>query len=50
VTLDDGRTVKARQLSGQSGLLFRRNSMSGRLEAVPRVTEVRLNEALHAND
>jgi 2,3,4,5-tetrahydropyridine-2-carboxylate N-succinyltransferase len=50
VTLDDGRTVKARQLSGQSGLLFRRNSMSGKLEAVPRVTEVRLNEALHAND
>ena len=30
VTLPDGEVVKARELSGASGLLFRRNSQSGR--------------------
>jgi 2,3,4,5-tetrahydropyridine-2-carboxylate N-succinyltransferase len=34
--LPDGRTVKARELSGQHNLLFRRNSLSGALEAVDR--------------
>jgi 2,3,4,5-tetrahydropyridine-2-carboxylate N-succinyltransferase len=50
VTLADGRVVKARELSGQSGLLFRRNSVSGALEAVARDGHgIELNEALHAN-
>jgi 2,3,4,5-tetrahydropyridine-2-carboxylate N-succinyltransferase len=51
VTLPDGRTAKARDLSGQDGLLFRRHSVSGRLEAVPRTGEWGgLNVALHANE
>ena len=35
VTLPDGDVVKARELSGASGLLFRRNSQSGAIEVVP---------------
>jgi 2,3,4,5-tetrahydropyridine-2-carboxylate N-succinyltransferase len=53
VALPDGRVVKARELSGASATLFRRNSTSGAVEAVPR-SEVSswqgLNDALHAND
>ncbi len=42
--------VKARELSGKSGLLFRRNSVSGAIEAVQREgVGVELNSALHAN-
>jgi 2,3,4,5-tetrahydropyridine-2-carboxylate N-succinyltransferase len=33
VTLGDGRVVKARELSGEPGLLFLRNSVSGAVEA-----------------
>jgi 2,3,4,5-tetrahydropyridine-2-carboxylate N-succinyltransferase len=36
VALPDGRRVKARDLSGQSGLLFRRNSITGSVEAITR--------------
>jgi 2,3,4,5-tetrahydropyridine-2,6-dicarboxylate N-succinyltransferase len=36
VTLPDGRQAKARDLSGQSGLLFRRNSVTGSVEAIIR--------------
>jgi 2,3,4,5-tetrahydropyridine-2-carboxylate N-succinyltransferase len=36
ILLEDGRVVKARELSGQIGLLFRRNSQSGALEASKR--------------
>ncbi|WP_237690116.1 2,3,4,5-tetrahydropyridine-2,6-dicarboxylate N-succinyltransferase [Nocardioides panacisoli] len=44
------RVVKARDLSGSSNVLFRRNSVSGRIEAVPREGgSFALNEALHAN-
>lgn len=44
------RVVKARELAGQHGLLFRRNSVSGAIEAVARQgTGVELNAALHAN-
>ncbi|NAZ81004.1 2,3,4,5-tetrahydropyridine-2,6-dicarboxylate N-succinyltransferase [Kineococcus sp. R8] len=44
------RTVPARLLSGSAGLLFRRNSVSGTVEALPRRgTTVELNPALHAN-
>ena len=36
VTLPEGQQVKARDLSGQSGLLFRRNSITGSVEASTR--------------
>jgi 2,3,4,5-tetrahydropyridine-2,6-dicarboxylate N-succinyltransferase len=51
VTLPDGEVVKARELSGASGLLFRRNSQSGAIEVVPRQggSWQGLNAALHAN-
>jgi 2,3,4,5-tetrahydropyridine-2,6-dicarboxylate N-succinyltransferase len=51
VTLPDGEVVKARELSGASGLLFRRNSQSGAIEVVPRQggSWRGLNAALHAN-
>jgi 2,3,4,5-tetrahydropyridine-2-carboxylate N-succinyltransferase len=49
VRLEDGRTVKARELSGQSGLLFWRNSQSGALEAMARKKVWgSLNPQLHA--
>lgn len=50
VTADGGRkTVKGADLSGENGLLFRRNSLSGAVEAVQRAgVGVTLNEALHA--
>lgn len=51
VTLPDGRLVKARELSGRPGLLFRRNSASGAVEVVERTgSGVQLNAILHAND
>ena len=51
VTLPDGEVVKARDLSGVSGMLFRRNSTTGALEALPRSgTWGGLNAALHATD
>jgi 2,3,4,5-tetrahydropyridine-2-carboxylate N-succinyltransferase len=50
VRLPDGDVVKARELSGANGLLFRRHSQSGAIEAVPRSgTWGGLNAALHAN-
>ncbi len=50
VTLPDGSVVKARELSGRDGLLFRRNSVSGALEALPRDGNWgALNAELHAN-
>jgi 2,3,4,5-tetrahydropyridine-2-carboxylate N-succinyltransferase len=50
VRLPDGDVVKARELSGANGLLFRRHSQSGAIEAVPRTgTWGGLNAALHAN-
>jgi 2,3,4,5-tetrahydropyridine-2-carboxylate N-succinyltransferase len=51
VSLEDGGVVKAVDLSGRSGLLFRRNSTTGAVEALPRTegATVELNEALHAN-
>src|SRR6185437_4930144 len=51
VTLPDGEVVKARELSGAHGLLFRRNSRTGTVEALPRSGSwAGLNVALHAND
>jgi len=50
VTLPDGRVVKGGELSGMSGLLFLRDSVSGRVEARPRTNgAIMLNDALHAN-
>ena len=50
VKLPDGTVVKARELSGASGLLFRRNSPSGAVEAVQRTGNWGgLNAALHKN-
>ena len=51
VALPDGDIVKARELSGASGLLFRRNSRTGAVEALPRSGRWQgLNAALHANE
>ena len=50
LTLPDGAVAKARELSGQPGWLFRRNSVSGALEAVRRNgTWGELNAELHKN-
>lgn len=50
ITLPDGEVVKAKDLSGASNLLFRRNSLTGALEAVMREgTWGGLNSILHAN-
>ncbi|MBS0411390.1 MAG: 2,3,4,5-tetrahydropyridine-2,6-dicarboxylate N-succinyltransferase [Proteobacteria bacterium] len=50
VTFPDGRVVKAASLSGQSNLLFRRNSQTGALECLPRnAAWAGLNAALHQN-
>ena len=52
VKMPDGEIVSARKLSGQSGLLFRRHSQTGAVEAI--VTDGSLwgglNTALHSND
>jgi 2,3,4,5-tetrahydropyridine-2-carboxylate N-succinyltransferase len=51
VTLPDGTVRKALELSGRDGLLFRRNSTSGTVEALPRAGgTVELNAALHRNE
>ena len=50
VLLPDGEVVKARELSGASGVLFRRNSQTGAIEVVQRSGSWGgLNAALHAN-
>ena len=51
VTLPDGTVTRASELSGQSNLLFLRNSVTGTVEARPRDGHgIVLNSALHAND
>jgi 2,3,4,5-tetrahydropyridine-2,6-dicarboxylate N-succinyltransferase len=50
LTEAEPREVKASELSGSSGLLFRRNSLSGAVEVLAREGKtVELNAALHAN-
>ena len=50
VTLPDGEVVKAAELTGANGLLFRRNSQTGAIEALPRSGRWGgLNEALHTS-
>jgi len=52
--LDDGdqlvKVVKARELAGQSDLLFRRNSQTGAVECKTHKSAIELNEALHAHN
>jgi len=52
--LDDkgqtAKTVKAAQLSGQSDLLFRRNSLNGALECLTNKSAIALNQELHKNN
>ena len=51
VTLPDGKIVKALELSGADNLLFRRNSVTGAVEALPRSGSWGgLNEALHSHN
>ena len=42
--------VKAKELSGQNDLLFRRNSVTGSIEVLRKRNEVELNQSLHSND
>ncbi|NEA37759.1 2,3,4,5-tetrahydropyridine-2,6-dicarboxylate N-succinyltransferase [Streptomyces sp. SID11385] len=51
VTLPDGEIVKARELSGSSHILFRRNSVTGAVEARPNnAVWGGLNDILHAHN
>jgi 2,3,4,5-tetrahydropyridine-2-carboxylate N-succinyltransferase len=54
IMLDDQQNkvtdTKARELAGQSDLLFRRNSVSGAVECLTNKTAVQLNEVLHAHN
>ncbi|HEY4376148.1 MAG TPA: 2,3,4,5-tetrahydropyridine-2,6-dicarboxylate N-succinyltransferase [Acidimicrobiales bacterium] len=50
VATPDDQVVKARDLSGRSGLLFRRNSQSGRVEVLSQTVDWgALNAELHQN-
>lgn len=42
--------IKARELSGKSDLLFRRNSQTGAVECKTNQSKIELNEALHAHN
>ncbi|MEO3752890.1 2,3,4,5-tetrahydropyridine-2,6-dicarboxylate N-succinyltransferase [Streptomyces sp. B6B3] len=51
VTVPDGQVVKALELSGADNLLFRRNSVTGTVEALPRTgTWGGLNAVLHSHN
>jgi 2,3,4,5-tetrahydropyridine-2,6-dicarboxylate N-succinyltransferase len=54
VTLPDGGLVRARELSGRAGLLFRRDSVSGAVQVLERTGQRAdwggLNTMLHSND
>ncbi|MDU3176139.1 MAG: 2,3,4,5-tetrahydropyridine-2,6-dicarboxylate N-succinyltransferase, partial [Corynebacterium striatum] len=48
--VEEGSTVKGSQLSGASGFLLRRNSVSGAVEATEWKSDaIALNEDLHKN-
>jgi 2,3,4,5-tetrahydropyridine-2-carboxylate N-succinyltransferase len=53
VVLDDVgqevKTIKARELAGVNDLVFRRNSITGRVEVVTNKSALQLNTALHKN-
>lgn len=46
----DAGVCKARELAGKSDLLFRRNSVSGRVECLTNQSEIELNAALHSHN
>lgn len=52
--LDDKRLpvgeISARELAGKSGLLFRRNSITGAVECLTNQSAIELNAALHAHN
>ncbi|MFC8372214.1 MULTISPECIES: 2,3,4,5-tetrahydropyridine-2,6-dicarboxylate N-succinyltransferase [unclassified Streptomyces] len=51
VTMPDGEVVKARELSGASNILYRRNSVTGTVEARPNnAVWGGLNEVLHSHN
>ncbi len=51
VTMPDGQVVKARELSGASNILFRRNSVTGTVEARPNnAVWGGLNDVLHSHN
>ncbi|MEU5364394.1 2,3,4,5-tetrahydropyridine-2,6-dicarboxylate N-succinyltransferase [Streptomyces sp. NPDC005925] len=51
VTMPDGQIIKARELSGASHILFRRNSVTGAVEARPNnAVWGGLNEVLHSHN
>ena len=51
ITMPDGQIVKARELSGASNILFRRNSVTGTVEARPNnAVWGGLNEILHSHN
>ncbi|MFF0447762.1 2,3,4,5-tetrahydropyridine-2,6-dicarboxylate N-succinyltransferase [Streptomyces sp. NPDC004609] len=51
ITMPDGEIVKARELSGASNILFRRNSVTGAVEARPNnAVWGGLNEVLHSHN
>jgi 2,3,4,5-tetrahydropyridine-2-carboxylate N-succinyltransferase len=52
VKTPDGQIVSAKELSGMNGLLFRRNSQSGSVEALTTDSSTwgGLNSSLHSND
>ena len=51
VTMPDGQIVKARELSGASNILFRRNSVTGTVEARPNnAVWGGLNDVLHSHN
>jgi 2,3,4,5-tetrahydropyridine-2-carboxylate N-succinyltransferase len=48
ITLPDGDTAKGEQMSGTGGMLYRRNSLTGRVEALDRSGSWGgLNQTLH---
>ena len=44
------QTIKARDLAGKADLLFRRNSITGKIECLTNKSAVELNIALHSNN
>ena len=44
------KLIKARELNGQTGLLFRRNSINGTVECKSNRSAIELNEALHTHN
>ncbi|WP_031166054.1 2,3,4,5-tetrahydropyridine-2,6-dicarboxylate N-succinyltransferase [Streptomyces durhamensis] len=51
ITMPDGQIVKARELNGASNILFRRNSVSGKVEARPNnAVWGGLNDILHSHN